>query len=206
MVRINLIRGERRKERRVKRAAIAPTETTKQLGFVAIFVLTIAVGAWLWFDVQGKKSDLQQQIRVASQERERLKSIKELVDRLEVERERLAERLDVLANLKNNLRTPLYSLFFIYLAQQNNPGVVISEMRERPGEVEGLDKYVLKGESSDENLNKFIESLARETLVSTVDIVSVSNGRFEIAVVFHPIAALAAEDDELVGDESASGG
>jgi hypothetical protein len=205
MIRINLLRRERRKERRPAVAKAAASETTKQLGFLAIFLLAVAVGAWLWFDIQGRKADLDGQIRTASQERERLKNIKELVDKLEVERERLALRLDVLSGLKNNLRTPLYSLFFVYLAQQNRPNLIINEFKQKASEAEGLLSYTVKGEASNEDLNKFLEDLSAEALVAGVDIVSATGSRFEIRLNFYPISHLSTSEAEK-GEEAESGG
>ena len=102
---------------------------------------------------------MNQQVRTATAERERLKTIKEIVDRLELERQRLAARLDVLSNLKNNLRTPLYPVFFLYLAQQNRPGVVFEEFVAREENEERITYYTLKGESSNEELNRLMEDL-----------------------------------------------
>ncbi len=204
MIRINLLRRERRKERRPA-AKAAPSETTKQLGFLALFLLTVVAGAWLWFDIQGKKADLDVQIRAASQERERLKTIKELVDRLEIERERLALRLDVLGDLKNNLRTPLYAVFFLYISQQNRPDVVVEEIRQRTSESEGVLQFTVKGEASDENLNRFLDDLAAEALVTGVDIVSAAASKFEINIAFHPLFNLAEEQTEESAEGEAGG-
>jgi hypothetical protein len=208
MIRINLLRRERRKERRPAAAKATPSETTKQLGFLAIFLLTVAVGAWLWFDIQGKRADLDSQIRTASQERERLKTIKELVDRLEVERERLAIRLDVLSGLKNNLRTPIYAVFFVYLAQQDRPNVVIDEFRQRQASDRegGVMSFSLKGEATDENLNRFLDDLASDALVAGVDIVSATASKFEIRLDFYPISHLVASEGEASGEAESGGG
>ena len=208
MIRINLLRGETKRARRVTKAA-EPSELTKQLGFIAIVLVAVLIGAWLWFGVQGRKSELQQQVRTATAERERLKTIKEIVDRLELERARLAERLDVLSDLKNNLRTPLYPLFFLYLAQQNRPGVVFDEFVSR-GEEEGrITYYTLKGESNNEELNRFMEDLSREAIVVAVDMVSSAAGKFEISIGFMPLNMLEPsleEGDESEADEEESGG
>ncbi|HUX06141.1 MAG TPA: hypothetical protein VMX35_02415 [Acidobacteriota bacterium] len=204
MIRINLLRRERRKERRPA-AKAAPSETVKQLGFLAIFLLTVAVGAWLWFDIQGRKADLDTQTRAASAERERLKSIKELVDRLELEREKLALRLDVLSDLKNNLRTPLYAVFYLYIAQQNRPDVIIDEIRQKTSESESMLEFTVKGEATDENLNRFLDELAAEVLVTGVDIVSATGNKFEINIAFHPLSSLAGEEGQGSAEGEAGG-
>jgi len=207
MIRINLLRGERKKDRRAVVRAAEPSELSKQLGFLAIFLVALAIGGWLWLDIQGRKSELNNQIRIATAENERLKSIKEIVDRLEMERERLAARLDVLSNLKNHLRTPLYSIFFIYLEQQNRPGVLIDEIVEKPDRGEGdVTFFTIKGESTNEDLNRFMESLAAEKLVAGVDIVSASGGKFEISVGFFSLSNLEAGDEGTTTAEATPGG
>lgn len=188
MIRINLISRERRKERKVTRGApITPSETAKQLSFLAVFLVTFAIGAYLWFDIQGTKERLTTAVGVATRERDRLKSIKDLVDNLEVEQSKLAQRLAVLLSLKNNLRTPLHSLFFIYLAQQENTEVMLTEVRQGS---ESENDIVILGESAKENLNRFADTLKGERIVRSLDITSQVGERFQLVLKFRPIREL----------------
>jgi Tfp pilus assembly protein PilN len=199
MIRINLIKKERKEGRRPK-IEFAPSEMTKQLAFVALFVLTFAVAAFFWFDLQGRKSALESDIAEATRERDRLKSIKELVDRLEKERNRLAQRLQVLNDLKNNLRTPLHPVFFIYVAQQENADVLITEISQNSGNVNDI---TIIGQASQENLNKFSETLMSEPLVQTVNIISQVGNRFQVVASFVPFNSFNAGTD---GQTAAAGG
>ena len=182
MIRINLIRSEKKHEKKASVIEIAPNEMTKQLAFLAMFVVTIAACAFFWFDLSAKKADLESQVDAARVERDRLKSVKQLVDRLEVERNRLSQRLEVLTDLKNNTRTPLQPFFFIYLAHQENQSVVLYEVTETFGE--NLHTFRINGEASKEDLNRFSSTLMAEPLVQQVDIISQVGDRFQIIVKF----------------------
>lgn len=184
MIRINLIREEHKKLKKPAVLTVAPSDMTKQLVFLALFVITVAVCAFFWLDISGKKSALESDEAIALRERDRLKSVKELVDRLEGERSRLLQRLEVLSDLKNNLRNPMHAIFMVYLAQQENQQVTLSEVRETAGEVKQLR---ITGEASQENLNRFSDTLMNEPLVSSIDIISQVGERFEIVVRFQPI-------------------
>lgn len=211
MIRINLLRAERKVGRRVKAAPIAPSETVKQLGFLAVFLAFAVVCGYLWLDVQGKKSDLETRVRQATQRREKLKQIKELVDRLEIERERLSERLDVLTNLKDNLRTPLYPVFFIYDAQLKSTGIILEGIKQGSADDSSLLKITLSGESTtDENLNSFLDTIARNQIVTAVDIVSASNNKFTVDLMFLPLNMLSelaeAASEPDAGDQNQGSG
>lgn len=210
MIRINLIRVERRKEKKPSAIAFSPNEVTKQLGFIAIFLVTISIAGFLWLDIQMKKSALQDEVRMATIERDRLKSIKDLVDRLEAERAKLVQRLEVLSDLKNNLRTPLYSLSFVYFAYQANQNVFLNSVVQRPGDYNNI---TISGEATKENLNKFSETLRSEPIVESLNIVSQVGEVFQITVRFRPLqsmrgpTAAEGEGEQAAGaTETASGG
>lgn len=210
MIRINLVRVERRKEKKPSAIAFSPSEVTKQLGFIAIFLVTIGIAGFLWIDIQMKKSEFQNKVREATIERDRLRSVKDLVDRLEAERGRLVQRLEVLSDLKNNLRTPLYSVSFIYLAFLSNQNVFLNSIAQRGGDYNNI---TIAGEATQENLNKFSDTLRNESIVDSLDIVSQVGNVFMINVKFKPIKSLGkpavaeGEEQEATGaTTTASGG
>lgn len=204
MIRINLIRRERKREKKAAAVQFTPNELTKQLSYVALILVTIGIAAFFWFDLQGRKDVMQRDVGAATRERDRLKTVKELVDRLEGERGRLAQRLEVLSNLKNNLRTPLYNLFFVYLAQQEHRNVTIFEVTE----VDAGAALTINGEATQENLNKFSDTLMKDLIVRNIDIISQVGERFQIRVNFVPVKSLSApaEDPGVVDGGEAAGG
>ena len=206
MIRINLLRRERVKDKKVKAPARAPSQMMGQLGFVAVFVVTLAVIAFLWLDVQGKKDALESEYREATQERERLRSVEELVNRLEAERERLATRLQTLSNLKDNLRTPYYGIGVIwaaYLPQENNRDFALSSVSQ---ETDSDMRFVVEGEASRDALLRFHDNLNSFTkLVQRVRILEHQyerDGRFELLVEFVNFGDLRTESQE---SEAAAG-
>jgi uncharacterized protein YlxW (UPF0749 family) len=186
MIHINLVRKERKKDRKDKSLQLAAGDMGQQLIFVGMFLLTFAVMAFFWFDISGKQNELQQEVREAQAEKRRLEKVKKLVDGLEKERNKLAARLEVLSSLKNNLRTPLHPLFFVYLAQQENPRVLLQTVK-----VDSSGEFVIvtiSGLATQENLNSFSETLLKEKIIADVDINSQRGMNFQIRVDFVPFS------------------
>lgn len=184
MIHINLVRKESKKEKQESSMKLAAGDMSQQLIFVAMFLLTFAAMAFFWFDINGKKNELDREVRTAQAEKRRLEKVKKLVEGLERERSKLAQRLEVLSDLKNNLRTPLQPVFFVYLAQQENPRVQLQNLN-----INRSEQYVvvnLSGLATQENLNSFSETLLEEEIVADVDIISQRGMNFQIRVDFIP--------------------
>lgn len=197
MIHINLVRKERKKEKQEKSLQLGAGDMWQQLIFVGLFLITFAAMAFFWFDITGKKNDLDRQVRAAQAEKRRLEEVKNLVDGLEMERNKLAQRLEVLTNLKENLRTPLHPIFFIYLAQQENPRVLLQNLS-----VQRNEQYVvvtISGQATKENLNSFSETLLQEPIIADVDILSQKGLTFEIRVDFHPFNSFG-QQEQLAGE------
>lgn len=196
MIRINLIKSTQKEETKKAAITFSPDEMTKQLVFLAMIIVTIAVAAYFWFDIQGKKDNFNTDIRNARVERDRLKVVKDLVDRMDAEKEKLGQRLEVLSDLKNNLRTPVYNLFFVYLAQQDNYKVLLKDISQTRS-----DMFEIRGTASPEDLNKFSDTLRADSLVSNLNMMKQEGNEFTIEVIFTKINKLVEVPDTASAEE-----
>lgn len=210
MIRINLIKSTQKEETKKAAITFSPDEMTKQLLFLAMIVVTIGVAAYFWFDIQAKKDGLNLDIRNATVERDRLKVVKDLVDKMDAEKEKLGHRLEVLSDLKNNLRTPVYNLFFVYLAQQDNYKVLLKKISQVQ-----TNMFEIQGEAAPEDLNRFSDTLRNDRIVSGLNMKKQAGQSFTIEVIFVPISKLVddgqgvsedvSEEDNANGSEDEGG-
>ena len=198
MIRINLIKSTQKEETKKATIQFSPDEMTKQLLFLAMLVVTIGIAAYFWFDIQGKKESLNTDIRNATIERDRLKVVKDLVDKMDKEKGKLGQRLEVLSDLKNNLRTPVYDLFFIYLAQQENHRVLFKSIKWVRKEM-----FEIRGEAAPEDLNKFSDTLRADSIVSGLNMKAQKGREFTIEVIFKPINTLTEQAQAAAGEDVA---
>ena len=187
MIRINLIRADRKKERRPKIKAVEPSKTVQQLGFVGVFVILVAGIGLLWLDINGQKDYNQRQLNEAQKKLNRLvkvEKVKEKAERLERQKTNLTRHLESLTQLKDNQRTPLYPLAHIFYALQIHQDVSFTEIK--PMEVESGMGFVITGEGTDESLRRFMATLQEYKLTKAIRLPSVDNIKqtFVLPVVF----------------------
>jgi len=205
MIRINLLRKERKKEKRPRMAAREPSETTKQLGFVAIFVVMVAVIAYLWFDISGQKDHYQKQLAEATRKLNRLikvERVKERAEQLEREKENLSLHLQALNELKDNQRSPLFPLAHVFYALQIHTDVSFTEIREQASETGS--SYLIRGEASENSLRRFMQTLEQYKITKRLDFPRVDKVKltFELPVNFISQQELKKEFDKPEQAES----
>lgn len=210
MIRINLLRRERRPDRRAKRVAGEPAQSNilQQLSFVALVAVVAALCGWLWLDTEGKKTRLNDEKRRLTDEKESLKGIRQKVNELQAKQQRAENLRQLLTDLQVNQRTPLYALYYLYKAQVENKDAIYTEIRQR--DPRGLQINV-KGEAdTDQSFQNIFDTLANYTdIVNRVRFIKRNNiGGDRVAFEFEVF--FKRQSDFLGGgseeDEDAGGG
>lgn len=208
MIRINLIKQEKRSEKKGLSLDIKASEMTKQLGYAAVFIITIGVCAYLWFSITSAKAEVERKIDQANTELNELKEVKDTVKRLEKEQAKLSLRRDVLTDLKENLRTPVEEISFIFAAHQYTEAVRFKSLTHSNLE-EGGDQVVLTGEAEDEETNTFADILNKLAFVRSVDINRQVLQEFQLTIAFNQLRGFGKvpeTDEETVADAAPTGG
>jgi paraquat-inducible protein B len=188
MIRINLLRKERKKVKRPKIAAAEPSQTTKQLGFVAIIIMAVAICGYLWFDITGQKDAVQKQVADAQRKLNKLvkvDKVKSKAEMLERQKNNLNAHLEALTKLKDSQRSPLYPLAHLFYALQENPDVSFTELREQQSGEQRIS-FLIKGEATGDALQRFMETLRSFAITVSIEVPRVDQVRrtFDLPVAF----------------------
>lgn len=205
MIRINLLKKEAKKAKRKPKLAITPSKTTKQLGFVGIFLLAALIVGFLWFDITGQKDKVRKDINEATRKLDRLvkvEKVKEKSERLAREKKNLENHLNALNNLRDNQRSPLYPLTHIFWALQNHKDISLVEIVETSGE--GTITYVLKGEGSIAGMQQLMSTITAFKVTRNIDFPKFeeSKNTFELPIHFYSRKEL----EKSLGQQEAKGG
>lgn len=108
MIRINLLSEGRRPTavRKSKGPSLAERDWTNAALVAGIVVGLIAAGAY-WFVLHQRRADIQQEVKVAEAEVERLKPILEEVEMFKAKKADLERKIEVITNLKNAQTGPV---------------------------------------------------------------------------------------------------
>jgi len=108
LIRINLLSEGRRPTavRKSKGPSLAERDWTNAALIAGIVVGLVAAGIY-WFVLDQRRSDIQQEVKVAEAEVERLKPILEEVEMFKNKKADLERKIDVITNLKNQQTGPV---------------------------------------------------------------------------------------------------
>jgi len=182
MIKINLIKEEVAPTR--PKIAVPKGEQQRNILFLLIFIIAAGAIGYMYWSVHSKLSDLNRNIKMAQEEKQRLEGVIQEVNRYQRDKELLERKLDLIIELDKNRSSPVEMLVELQDLKPNH--LWFTKVIERGGQVtiEGLAVSYNAIAEFDGNLSKSL--YFSESNVELIDAEELSGGekRFSLTCRF----------------------